>query len=194
MPKSIIHILAVVLLVILGISTRFIFLIDGESILPNFSAIGAVAIFGACYFKGLKKWIIPLAILWFSDIILNNVFYSQYYDGFKVFGDFWVYASFIVAGVIAYKMLLKPSWGKLLLTGIIAGVVFYLITNFGVWLTGNLYPKTLTGLVASYEAGLPFFRNTILGNVFYSFVLVGIYEFIIVPSLSLDEYKRLTVA
>ena len=192
MPKSLIHILAVVLLIILGISTRFIFLIDGESILPNFSAIGAVAIFGACYFKGLNKWIIPLTILWISDIILNNVFYSQYYDGFQVFGSFWVYSSFIIAGFLAYKMMSKPSWGKLLLTGVTAGVVFYIISNFGVWMTGSLYPKTIAGLIACYEAGLPFFRNTILGNVFYSFVLFGLYEFAITPLFSMPQFKLLS--
>jgi len=134
MPKSVIHILAIVLLIILGISTRFIFLIDGESILPNFS----------------------------------------------------------VAGIIAYKMMNKPSWGKLLITGITAGVVFYIISNFGVWMTGNLYPKTFAGLIMSYEAGLPFFRNTILGNVFYSFVLFGLYEFVIAPLFSMAQYKLLS--
>ena len=142
MDKSIINALIVVLLVIIGISTRFLFLIDGESILPNFSAVGAVAIFGACYFKGVSKWIIPLAILWVSDLILNNVFYAQYYESFQVVGNLWVYLSFIVAGLIAYKVMRKPSWGGLAFTGISAGVVFFLISNFGVWMSGTMYPMT----------------------------------------------------
>ena len=135
MDKSIINALIVVLLVIIGISTRFLFLIDGESLLPNFSAVGAVAIFGACYFKGVSKWIIPLAILWVSDLVLNNVFYAQYYEGFQVIGDLWVYLSFIVAGLIAYKIMRKPSWDRLAITGISVGVVFFLISNLGVWIT-----------------------------------------------------------
>ena len=192
MDKSIINALIVVLLVIIGISTRFLFLIDGESILPNFSAVGAVAIFGACYFKGVSKWIIPLAILWVSDLILNNVFYAQYYESFQVVGNLWVYLSFIVAGLIAYKIMRKPSWGRLAITGISAGVVFFLISNFGVWMSGTMYPMTSAGLIACFEAGIPFFRNTVLGNVFYSFVLVGLYEYVFAPMLSIKGFRMLS--
>ena len=126
MDKSIVNALIVILLILVGISTRFLFLIDGESILPNFSAVGAVAIFGACYFKGMNKWIIPLIILWVSDLVLNNVFYAQYYESFQVFGDLWVYLSFFVAGLLAYKIMRKPSWGRLAFTGVSVGVVFFL--------------------------------------------------------------------
>jgi len=192
MDKSILNALIVVLLILVGISTRFFFLIDGESILPNFSAVGAVAIFGACYFKGFSKWIIPLVILWVSDLILNNIFYAQYYEGFQVFGNLWVYLSFIVAGLLAYRVMRKPSWGRLAMTGLGAGLVFFLISNFGVWMSGTLYPKTPAGLLACYEAGIPFFRNTVLGNVFYSFVLVGLYEYVFAPMLSIKGFRLLS--
>ena len=192
MDKTIINILTVFLLLLIGISTRFLFLVDGESILPNFSAIGAVAIFGACYFKGATRWIVPLAILWVSDIVLNNVFYSQYFESFQLVGDLWVYLSFLVAGLIAYKIMRQPSWGRLAFTGLSAAVVFFVISNFGVWATGTLYPRTGAGLLACYEAGIPFFRNTLLGNVFYSFVLVGLYEYVLAPMLSIKGFRLLT--
>lgn len=179
--------LAILVLIIVGISTRFIFLLDGESILPNFSAIGAVAIFGACYFKGLQKFLIPIAILWCSDIVLNNVVYSQYFDTYQAYGDLWVYGAFIIAGVVGYLMLKKPTWFKLLGASLITGILFYIVTNFGVWMTGQLYTKDMAGLIECYTAALPFFRNTILGNVFYAFVLFGLYEFVFARAFSLNR-------
>ena len=194
MAKKNINLLLLVCLILIGISTRFFFLIDGESILPNFSAIGAIAIFGACYFKGVSKWIIPLVILWFSDIILNNVFYSQYYDSFQFFGSTWVYGSFILCGLIAYAIMKSPTWTKLFGASLVTGLVFFIITNFGVWLSDTLYPDTFAGLIACYKAGIPFFRNTLIGNVFYSFVLFGIYEFILAPTLELKEFRLIRKA
>ncbi len=177
------------LLIIVGISTRFLFLFNGESILPNFTAVGAVAIFGAFYFKGAKRFIVPLVILWISDLILNNIVYTQYYDSFQFMGDPWVYTSFIIAGLAAYRLLQKASWGRVVVSSVVAAIIFYLITNFAVWSSGSLYPKTSTGLLACYEAGIPFFRNTIIGNLFYSFVLFGIYEYILAPNFEIPSIR-----
>ena len=52
-------------------------------------------------------------------------------------------------------------------------VLFFVWTNFGVWAFWNLYPHTLEGLVACYTAAIPFFRNTLLGDVVYSTALFG---------------------
>ena len=52
-------------------------------------------------------------------------------------------------------------------------VLFFVVTNFGVWLVGDLYPRTLEGLVACYVAGIPFFRNTLAGDLLYAAVLFG---------------------
>lgn len=171
--------LLILLIVVIAMSSRFLFLIDGVSVMPNFTAVGAIAILGAVHFKGMRKWLIPLGILWISDLILNNVVYGQYFDHFQVFGEFWVYLSFIIVGFLAYSMMKKASWGRLIVTSLAAGVVFYLITNFGVWINAaSPYSKDFSGLLQSYQAGLPFFRNTLLGNLFYGFVLFGAYEFI----------------
>lgn len=173
------EIVVITLLIIAAIATRFLFLVDGESALPNFSAVGAVAIFGACYFRGNFRFIVPLSVLWLSDLILNNVIYSRYYAHFQIAGDPWVYSGFVLAGIIAYFLMKKSSWPKLLMTSIVTGVIFYLVSNFGVWMSASVYSKDLGGLLQCYAAGIPFFRNTILGNVFYSFVLFGIYEWIL---------------
>lgn len=171
--------LLVLVLMLVAISTRFVFIVDGQSIIPNFTAVAAIAILGASHLRGAKKWFIPLAILWASDLILNNVVYAQYYDSFQVMGSMWVYGSILCIGVMAYFLLRKASWGKLLLTTTLGAVLFFLITNFGVWIgPTSPYAKDISGLMASYTAGIPFFRNAILGDVFFSFVLFGAYEYL----------------
>ncbi|MFT4973813.1 MAG: hypothetical protein ACI9JY_003024, partial [Saprospiraceae bacterium] len=54
----------------------------------------------------------------------------------------------------------------------------FLITNFGSWMSSGMYPKTGSGLMACYAAGIPFFWNTLAGDLFYVAVLFGVYEFI----------------
>lgn len=179
----------VVLLILFAMASRFLFIVNGESILPNFTALGAIAIFGATLLKGARKWIIPLVVLWVSDLILNNMIYAEYYAHFQIFGNVWVYGSILIIGLIAYKIMQKASWKRLALTSIVAAVLFFLITNAGVWLSATSpYAKDLSGLMQSYIAGIPFFRNTLLGNLFFGFALFGIYEYIAVKMNGLEPF------
>ena len=63
-------------------------------------------------------------------------------------------------------------------TSIYASIVFFLITNFSVWSFSTVYPNNIYGLLICYYAGIPFFFNTLLGNIFFSFSLFGIYEIV----------------
>tara|TARA_Y100000385_G_C12952923_1_gene576284 strand:+ start:225 stop:788 length:564 start_codon:yes stop_codon:yes gene_type:complete len=180
--KSLILIIA---LIILGIGSRFLFLIDGYPQIPNFTALGAVALFGAFYLKKIQSIVIPLIILWISDLVLNNIVYSEYYTSFSFFGDPWVNVGFLATIMIGWYFLKKLSIKSLLGASLIGAFVFFLITNFSSWLTLDLYPKNLEGLLTSYIKGIPFFRNAFLGNVFFSSILFGSYYFIKNKSTSL---------
>jgi len=59
---------------------------------------------------------------------------------------------------------------------ITSATLFFIVSNFGTWLTGMLYPITLTGLIECYVLAIPFYGNTLLGDVFYAVVLFGIFE------------------
>ena len=171
--------LIIFFLILIAMASRFLFIVDGQSLIPNFTAVGAIAILGAAHLKGFKKWIIPMVVLWMSDLILNNLVYAEYYEHFMIFGSLWVYGSIVVIGILAYYLMKKASWSRLLVTSLAGGVLFYLITNAGVWISPQSpYSKDLSGLMQSYTAAIPFFRNTLLGNVFYSFVLFGAYEYL----------------
>lgn len=169
----------VVVLILIAIATRFLFLVDGQSILPNFTAVGAIAILGASHLKGARRWILPLVVLWVSDLILNNIVYAEYYTSFQIFGSAWVYGAFLLIGVIAYYVMNKGGWVRLAFTGIAGAVVFFLITNLGSWASiTSPYTKDFSGLLTAYEAGIPFFRNTLISNLVFSFALFGAYEFL----------------
>jgi hypothetical protein len=145
----------------------------------NFTPVGGIAIFGS-YFLGRKIWafVIPLIAMWLSDLFINNVIYPiqypEYYNGFNLFGSIWVYGSFLLMVPMGWLILNKFSMTRLALTGFSTATLFFLITNFGSWLNNPFYPQNIMGLMASYAAGLPFFQNTLLGDLSYLAILFGI--------------------
>ncbi|MEM9918475.1 MAG: DUF6580 family putative transport protein [Bacteroidota bacterium] len=149
---------------------------------PNFTPVAGMALFGAAYFN--KRWlaiVIPLIALWCSNLILDNVFYAQYYDGFVWFSaiTLWVYVSIAIVAVVGFLFLRKRSVGRIAVATLSASILFFLITNFGSWMSAmSVYPKTFSGLMACYAAGIPFFWKTMAGDFFYVAVLFGTYEWV----------------
>ncbi|MDP4579524.1 MAG: hypothetical protein NWS66_16225 [Saprospiraceae bacterium] len=144
----------------------------------NFTPVGGIAVFGS-YFLGRKIWafLVPLFSLWLSDLFINNIIYPiqypQYYEGFTLFGSFWVYGSFLLMIPIAWGLLSTFTLPRLALTGFSTASLFFLVTNFGSWLNNPIYPQNYSGLLTSYIAGLPFFQNTLLGDICYLVILFG---------------------
>lgn len=166
------------------IITAFILFAALSRLLPhptNFTPVFAIALFGAAYFKN-KKWafIIPMVAIWGSDLILNNVVYSTYNEGFMWLtgGFLYLYGSLALIVLLGYVLLKKVTPGRVLGGALGASIIFYLISNFGVWLSAPAYPLTVEGLIACYTAAIPFFHYTVAGNVIYSAILFGSFEWI----------------
>jgi hypothetical protein len=144
--------------------------------MPNFSPLGAIGLFGAAYFT--YKWqafLIPIAATWLSDLYINNVIYAQYYSEFTWFyqGFYWQYGSYLLitlAGLFIFK---KVNPQRVAAAALTSSLLFFLVSNFGVWASGALYPKTFDGLITCYIAGIPFLKGTLLGDLCYSGVLFG---------------------
>ena len=119
--------------------------------IPNVTPITAVALFSGVYFTNKKyAFIIPMVAMFLSDLIL----------GFSSISLF-VYAAFILVGYIGIaskKMSVK--------TILLSSISFFIITNFGVWL--SWYPKSLNGLLECYTLAIPFFRNSLIGDFVFS--------------------------
>lgn len=158
----------------------------------NFTPIGAIALFGAAYFTR-KKWalIVPLIAIWMSDLLLNNLVYSEFYEGFTFFtsGFFYIYGSIAMIVILGYYLLRKITFGRVLGGALGASVIFFVVSNFGVWISGSMYPMTFEGLLACYTAAIPFFHYTIAGNVVYSAVLFGAYEWMKATYPALQSVK-----
>ena len=75
-------------------------------------------------------------------------------------------------------MLKKVSVKNLIFASVTASVSFFVITNFGVWALGTLYPKTPAGLLSSYIAAIPFFQYSLIGDLFFVGLMFGVYELV----------------
>ena len=150
--------------------------------IPNFAPIGAMALFGAAYFdKKYQAFLLPLAAMWISDLVINNYLYPKlfpaYYDGTFAWGiSPWVYGSFALVVGLGWILLKKVNFKNVLIGSLSASILFFLITNFGVWSTGTMYAKTFSGLMTCFAAGVPFFGNTLMGDLFFSGALFGVFE------------------
>ena len=156
---------------------------------PNFSPMAAIGLFGAAHFA--KKWqafFIPLIGIWVSDLVINNYVYSSSSSNFVWFysGFYWQYISYILiifAGLFIFNRgisLTKMFGGMISSSGI-----FFLVSNFGVWAGGTMYPKNFGGLITCYAAGVPFIHNTIISDVLFTTVLFGTYYLLQVEYSSL---------
>ncbi|HPX79943.1 MAG TPA: hypothetical protein PK603_06475 [Bacteroidales bacterium] len=147
---------------------------------PNFAPIGAMALFGAAYFS--QRWlalVIPVFTMWISDLVINNVVYKAYFDHFvwAYQGFYWTYGAFILIVLVGFILLRKVKPSRVIIASLSASVLFFLVSNFGVWASGTMYPHSFAGLVSCYTAGIPFFKNTLLGDLVYSGVMFGAFEF-----------------
>ncbi len=134
---------------------------------PNFSPVATIALFGGIYLKGWHRFAIPFAAMVFSDIILG------YHTTIA-----FVYGSFALTVLLGTWLQHRNSLLNIGIATVTSSVLFFIITNFGVWATQQVtYPPTFDGLVQCYIAAIPFFRNTLIGDLVYVGLLVGIYEF-----------------
>lgn len=130
---------------------------------PNFAPIGAMALFSGAYLK--PRWLafaVPLGALFAGDALIG------FYAHMEI-----VYLSFVLIVLLGAWSLRQVSMLRLGCATIASSVLFYLITNFGVWLQFGSYPHTVNGLLACYVAAVPFFWNTLAGDLFYSTLLFG---------------------
>ena len=122
---------------------------------PNFAPITAMSLFAGAYFTRKQlAFIVPLLAMLISDLFLG--FYTI---------SIFVYISFALITWMGQKK--NKVTPKLVLLG---SVLFFVISNLGVWLLH--YPKTIEGLLTCFTLAIPFFATSLLGDIFYSVILV----------------------
>jgi hypothetical protein len=129
----------------------------------NLAPVGAMALFsGAVIRNRVMGFAFPLLAMLAGD----------WFVGFHILMPV-VYASFLISTAIGFWLRERRSVVRLGGAVLLGAIQFFLITNFGVWMFLNSYPKTFAGLMACYAAGVPFFWNTLAGDVCYSVLLFG---------------------
>jgi hypothetical protein len=137
----------------------------------NVTPIAAMALFGgACFANRKVAYLLPLAAMLLSDTALGMTRY-----------DLWillgiqpvVYACFLATTALGQLIKDRRSVWQVGAATLAGSLLFYLVTNFAAWATMHGYPFTLRGLADCYVAGLPFFWNTLAGDIGFAAILFG---------------------
>lgn len=135
----------------------------------NFTPITAIALFGGAYLTKRQSYVIPVLIMFLSDLVIG---FDSYNMRISVYGS-------ILIGVLLGSWVKKnKSSLTIIKASLIASTIFFIITNFTVWAFGTMYTKNITGLINAYLYAIPFFKNTLLGDLFYSGIFFGGYELV----------------
>ena len=133
---------------------------------PNFAPIAAMALFGGAYLNPRYAILVPLLALFLSDLFIG--FYSPVVM-------ISVYGSFVLTGALGIWLKKRRNPRNMVVAAVGSSLLFFLITNFAVWAAGA-YARDPSGLLQSYVAGLPFLKNTLAGDLFYTISFFGGYE------------------
>ncbi|MFA5356142.1 MAG: DUF6580 family putative transport protein [Candidatus Omnitrophota bacterium] len=131
---------------------------------PNFTPVAAIALFGGCYLRKKYALIVPLALMIVSDLAigLHDVF-------------IFTWGGFLLVSMIGLWLKNHKGVSTTVSASLVSSVIFYIVSNFGVWLMGY-YPRNPAGLISCYAMALPFLRAFTFSTLFYTAVFFGIYE------------------
>ncbi|MBI1961148.1 MAG: hypothetical protein HYS45_00425 [Parcubacteria group bacterium] len=133
----------------------------------NFTPMGSLMLFAG--FLLPRKWLwLPLAALALSDVIIGSYQFSVMAT---------VYASYAFTLGASYAARRHYSFTTALGASIASSVIFYLTTNAAVWAASGMYSPDFSGLMSSYVAAVPFFRNSFAGDLLYAAAFFGAYEY-----------------
>ena len=140
---------------------------------PNVTPLTAIALLGGVYLG--KRWgmLLPLAILAVSDVLI----------GWHPTVPF-TWSAFALTGLLSWWVRKQPGMARIVLAAFGGSWLFFLITNFGVWAATDLYPKTAAGVWQCYVAALPFWRNSLVGDVVCTAALFGFCAWFLTPKTS----------
>ena len=141
--------LLIVLFLVVGIFMRIM------PFAPNFTPLLSIALLSALYTKNRYFIILPILIMLLSDLIIGNHVTA-----------FWVYTSLSIIFMLGY-FVNASKYFQILKYSILSALIFFIVSNFGVWITGG-YTFDFNGLLSCYIAAIPFFKNTLFSTCLFS--------------------------
>jgi len=139
----------------------------------SFTCVGSALLFSVFYFKDRRfvQVLMPLAIMLISDLFL-----LYFYD--KAFSGIGIYLCWLIYLPISSILIKKIQIKNIALAGFSGATLFFIASNFLVWVNTGGFPYTydITGLINCYTAGIPFYLNSVAGNLVWSSIIFGVYE------------------
>ena len=139
---------------------------------PNFTPIIAVALISGYFFKNINLSLLTLLVA----MLLSDLFIGFYEN------MIFVYASLLIITFIFHKISNKINFKNLFIYGFAGSLIFFIVSNFGVWALGSpgvydiAYDKSLSGLIQCYILAIPFFGNTFISTLIFSYPAIFIYK------------------
>lgn len=144
--------------------------------LPNFSPLAAIALCGAIYLPRRIAFVLPLAVLFLSDLVLNAHFGATLFSA-DLLSRYAVLTGIVAIGIVLRK---KPTFGRVLTVSLASSILFYLVTNTAAWAVDVAYAKSFAGWVQALTVGevgfaptWTFFRNSLVGDTLFTSLFAG---------------------
>jgi hypothetical protein len=136
--------------------------------IDNFTPIAAMALFGGAYITNKRlAFIIPMLAMVLSDAAMQLIYGWGFHNTIG-----YVYLAFVLTTAIGIYIGKNTSVKSIAMGSLVSSILFFIITNFGYWAATN-FQMGIAGLNAAYIAGIPFFRATMLGDLFYNTIFFG---------------------
>lgn len=143
--------------------------------IPNFNPVLGLALFGFVWFrKNTTAMVATIGALLAGDLYFayaKDGYADYFFEGTTIL---FVYGSILTIGIGARVLKNKVQWSNIWLFSIASSIVFFVLTNLGVWLSGQLYSLTLEGFISCYAMALPFFKAEAMSTLLFSHTLFGI--------------------
>jgi hypothetical protein len=166
------------ILVVLQTACKYLFAADLD--MSGFSPFIAIALFSGFIIKDRKaSFLLPLLALFISDAIIHVLYLNGQFDFAGFYTGQWKNYLFLLSATVLGWILKGRTYGTVAAGAIIAPSVYFLISNFSVWMGTSeaVYAKTFSGLMTCYTAGLPFYKNELISTVLFLPAILFLYNY-----------------
>ena len=146
--------------------------------LPNVTPVGASSLFAGARVKGWMAYLLPILVMAVTDPMVGG-----YTKSTPI-----IYLSFLISVWIGRRVSSTDSALRIGGACLLSSMQFFLLTNFATWMFGTMYAKSLSGLATCYVAAVPFFGYTMLGDLFFTATIFGLYA-LLTRTMAQSEYR-----
>ncbi len=188
--KSNTRVLVLLLFIIVVIGLRMLAPLSPDfKLFANFSGLGAVAIFSGSYFKNkFSGYVLPILVLLLSDLGLALMMGESYvfYPGW-----YYTYIAFALMVLAAQILVKKVSVANVFVATLVGVLIHWVVSDFGMWLGFDTYPKTLAGFWQCLVAAIPFELKFLYGTLVYSAIMFMGFEVLKSKYPSLKQHSAI---